>query len=331
MKVTTLKAEYGDCFIISTINTKNERLNILVDGGLRSTYKSSLKPQIEKILKNKEKIDYIIITHIDEDHIMGIISLFEDEDFLKKLGVKEIFYNYKFEFISSRRKNGDISANQGDILALRLLKTNKFKISNGLTSGVIRDLEGITIKFLSPKKEQLDDLYKWIPNKLYCDEIKTDISSRSDDYDIDIDKFEQKISLEKGTVTNNSSLAFLIESQEKCILMMGDANPDVVAEELEKINIQNKHIIHLDLVKLSHHGGENSVSDKFLQNIECEKYLISTNGKRFKHPRKKTLIDILRRQKNVVFYFNYKRGVFKDRECEKYDIKYLEEYLEIEL
>jgi beta-lactamase superfamily II metal-dependent hydrolase len=331
LKIKMLRAEYGDCFIISTRNKENERLNILVDGGLRTTYRTALKPEIEKILENKEKIDYIIITHIDEDHIMGILTLLEDEDFFEKLGVKEIFYNYKFELISSRMKNGDISAFQGDKLGMKLFEISKFKINTNLLSGVICDLEGVRITFLSPKKEQLDALYEWIPYKLSCDEANTDISSKSDDYGVDIDKFDQNIFLEKGTVTNNSSLAFLIEAEEKRILMMGDANPDIVAEELEKINLQNGHKMKLDLVKLSHHGGENSVSNNILQNMECKKYLISTNGKRFKHPRKKTLVDIMRRQKNVEFYLNYKRGVFKKNECQEYDIKYLEEFSEIHL
>ena len=52
MKVKMLKAEYGDCFIVSTVNKRNEKLNILVDGGLRTTYRAALKSEIEKILKN---------------------------------------------------------------------------------------------------------------------------------------------------------------------------------------------------------------------------------------------------------------------------------------
>lgn len=331
MKIKMLKAEYGDCFIVSTINERNERVNILVDGGLRTTYRAVLKSEIEKILKKEENIDYIIVTHIDEDHILGILTLFEDEDFLRKLGVKELFYNYNQDFIHSNSKNGDISAIQGDMLATKLVGKKGLTINSNLVNGSIYDLEGVKISFLSPMKEQLDALYTWIPNKLPSVESNFDISSISDDYDIAIEKFEQNIFLSQGTVTNNSSLAFLIEAEEKRILMMGDANPDTVAEELEKIKLKNDLVLKLDLVKLSHHGGENSVSNKLLKNIKCEKYLISTNGKRFKHPRKKTLVDIIRRQKNAIFYFNYKRGVFKDDECQKYDIKYFEDHTEIDL
>lgn len=331
MKVKMLKAEYGDCFIVSTVNKSNENLNILVDGGLRTTYRAGLKLEIEKILKNNERIDYIIITHIDEDHVMGILSLLEDEEFFDKLGVKEVFYNYNMGFAASIRKDGNISAKQGERIARKLLEKKGLKINNNVLNGHSFDFDGLKITFLSPRKKQLKELYTWMSNKLPGFKANTNISSLEDDYDIDIDKFDQNILLDSGTVTNNSSLAFLVEAEDKRILMMGDANPNTVAEELGKIKLESDQFLILDLVKLSHHGGENSVSSKLLETIKCERYLISTNGKRFKHPRKKTLVDIIRRQENAALYFNYKRSVFKEHECQKYNFKYFEESTEIEL
>lgn len=69
MKIEFLKAGTGDCIIINH-NSKN----ILIDGGNESTY---LISKYYEIKAQNEIIDFLIVTHHDDDHIKGIFRSFQ--------------------------------------------------------------------------------------------------------------------------------------------------------------------------------------------------------------------------------------------------------------
>jgi flavorubredoxin len=62
-----LRAFNGDCILISTENS-----NILIDGGTKKTYNIFLKREIERLRDNGKRVDLVVSTHIDSDHIDGI-------------------------------------------------------------------------------------------------------------------------------------------------------------------------------------------------------------------------------------------------------------------
>lgn len=67
-KIKNLSVEQADCFLILLENIKVDSCNILVDGnreGKNSVSFLNMKKEIEKL----NKLDYIIVTHVDNDHI----------------------------------------------------------------------------------------------------------------------------------------------------------------------------------------------------------------------------------------------------------------------
>ena len=92
MKITMMKAGYGDCFLIETKKNDGLPYNILVDGGTGDSYDGREKNRDYFFPYLREnKIDLMILTHIDDDHIKGIQRLFKD--LLKK---KHLYYHYSF-------------------------------------------------------------------------------------------------------------------------------------------------------------------------------------------------------------------------------------------
>ena len=75
MKVTAVDVGQGDCFYIRT----PKGLHILVDGGSTSIQKVG-KYRIEPFLKSQgvEKLDYVFLSHGDEDHIGGVKELLDN-------------------------------------------------------------------------------------------------------------------------------------------------------------------------------------------------------------------------------------------------------------
>lgn len=105
INVKIFPAGYGDCFLV-TIYNSDEKFNILIDGGLGDTYKNVLKKELKKLSQNGQKINLLINTHIDSDHINGLIAFLRDNNKQQYIKIDEIWYN-GLEQIAKRYTNGE--------------------------------------------------------------------------------------------------------------------------------------------------------------------------------------------------------------------------------
>ncbi|MCK5918329.1 MAG: MBL fold metallo-hydrolase [Cocleimonas sp.] len=307
-----LKAMSGDSLLLSYIGNDNKEHNLLIDGGKPNTYKNSIK----KIINNIELLDYVFITHIDNDHIGGVLKLLGSNSSDK---VKNIFFN-SGHFIS---KNNTTSVSETDANNLidfinqsSVIKANKKEISINTEY----DFFGLKISFLSPSYDAITNfnnsycIKKIKPEALISDSVE-EANSLSLDQLSKI-KFREK-SL-KSDPANGVSLAMLVEYQNKSILLLGDAKDSIIISSLKKTHsVKNK--LKVDYIKLSHHGSKFHTNNDFLSLIECSKFIISTDGKHSgnKHPNIETIARILchkyRDKRNkIYFYFNYPENTYID-------------------
>jgi len=78
MKLVIFRSSKGDALLISHTNGNGKNSNILVDGGMSTSFKNSVAPYLNKEIKDKnEDIDLLCVSHIDDDHIVGVIKLME--------------------------------------------------------------------------------------------------------------------------------------------------------------------------------------------------------------------------------------------------------------
>lgn len=94
LEINMFEAGNGDSFLIRCIG--DNITNVLIDFGYSNTYKRHIEKNLINMDKNKEKIDLIIVTHIDQDHISGGIRFFEDNGFAdapKIIEVGEVWHN----------------------------------------------------------------------------------------------------------------------------------------------------------------------------------------------------------------------------------------------
>jgi beta-lactamase superfamily II metal-dependent hydrolase len=67
--------EFGDCLLLQSSDGSNS-ISILIDGSPSQTCEKNLKPTLDTVLPSK-KIDLAILSHIDNDHVLGLLDLFE--------------------------------------------------------------------------------------------------------------------------------------------------------------------------------------------------------------------------------------------------------------
>ncbi len=76
MKLTAIQSDKGDCLLLETQDGKHR---MLVDGGMSRAYSVHAAPILGKLRKAKKKLDIVYISHIDQDHISGVLRLLDDE------------------------------------------------------------------------------------------------------------------------------------------------------------------------------------------------------------------------------------------------------------
>lgn len=297
--------------------------NILIDGGPVQAYEylnskkkkeeGALKELINVIREKNEHIDLLILTHIDDDHIGGILRWFEDGVNQNNL-VKEVWFNSGLivaEYFKTIDKgkalliypqsNFNTSIKQGITLEEKLEALgiwNKVVIKQ---SDVYQKW-GAEFIILSPSETTL----KLLLNKWEKEKINYNTASIPSDYGKSVQEhIASDIFYEDTSIPNGSSIAFLFQYKDIKILFMGDAYPTVVCNGLKQMGFSSEKRLKLDFLKVSHHGSKGNTSDELLNLIETKNFLISSDGSFFNLPDKQCIARILKHQQNSNFYFNY--------------------------
>ncbi|MDU0321148.1 MBL fold metallo-hydrolase [Clostridium butyricum] len=345
MKIEMLPAFYGDCILINFKDENKISRNILIDGGIRRTYETALKKRLKKIIENNENIDLLVVTHIDDDHIGGIIKLFEDKNINKQF-IKKVWFN---SHCNIYRKYGDIvdntelkiqdnnnlktSSNQAITLEKKLRALNIWEEEVIEVSNKFKEYKfyGLKITVLTPDFNTLCKLNKKIIDELGTDGLLT--ASKVNDYDKTIDTLIRMDFEEDESITNKSSISFIIEDENSLkYLLLGDSHPTDVISSLKKLGYCKENKIKLEYIKLSHHASKRNLNYDLLEVLDCNKYIVSTNGLHSNLPNKQTLARILNNNEKSEIYFNYPdlyKKIFNYDERIKYNF-YYKDILEVE-
>jgi hypothetical protein len=300
IKLHVVQAEFGDCFILES-KLSNESTIMLIDGGPYQTFKNHLKPTIQKLLLNR-KIDLMILSHIDNDHIIGLLDLLVEIKNQRESGTKELvkisrMWHNSFKNLlllpdepkqllaNIFQDHGLIKRNnileslimkgyqQGTDLA-RLAKSLKIPINQGLGEVIevgdnVRStrLKNIDLHIFGPTKRNLEKLRKewndWFTKKQQTGKIESRL-----------------IQVLDKSVPNLASIMFLAKIKNRKILFTGDGvGEDVVDTLSQNTMLDQNGKFYVDVLKVPHHGSERNTSPDFFNTINAEYYVISANGR----------------------------------------------------
>lgn len=308
-KIDLLPAEEGDCIVV----TWPEGV-MVIDGGRQATW-THLKARLTQLHEEgRTQVDLLVISHIDRDHIEGILTLVEDPKC--PIAIKEIWFN-GYHHLTGLEPMGGV---QGERLSHYLYGVKERWNTCLEGRAIIRENATVSIELpggmklylLSPTQKQLTELApKWeaecqkkgmIAGKMHEDEIvPTGLEVLGS---VDVDLLAMTKFSEDNAIPNGSSIAFVAEYQKYRVLFGADAFPSVLLDGL-KDWFPNESKVQLDALKVSHHGSKNNTSPEFLAAIDCPRFLISTNGSHFSHPDKEAIAWILKSREQKELYFNY--------------------------
>ena len=291
-------AREGDCLIV-TYGEPGALKRILIDGGRKATY-ADLKPHLEGLPAAERNFELLIVSHVDRDHIEGILELLDDSAL--PVTFKDIWFNGYHHLHMGEFET--FSAVQGERLTEQLKKRVAAGESrwNGKFAGkaaalpadnspvVIALDDHMTLTLLGPSREKMTALIpKW---EAECRDAGMVINVEAQDPDpegfetfaaIDIDALADEPFEEDTSKPNGSSIAILAQYNGKSALLSGDSHTDLLAESLGKLaGDGGKPVLHA--FKVPHHGSRKNISTELLQSFQCKNYLVSTSGSYFDHP-----------------------------------------------
>lgn len=290
---------------------------------------SALKAKITK--EAPLPLSMVMVSHLDDDHVNGVLALIsdiaekEEEGKEAEFELKNIWFNSfddiignlqipKISSIAASVSEADVSGipglkNADESVAAVIASTgqgrklrdlaeqlavsvnNPFKkLAAGKANLVRSDLGGkksaitwekIKITVLHPNEQRLTELQKQWDKDLKKAKAKGDNSIiMASLTDSDTSPF------------NLSSIVCLVECGGKKILLTGDARSDDILEGLKQNKmLDKKGKLHVDILKLPHHGSIRNAGPEFYQAVSADHYIISANGK-FDNPDKE-LLDLL--------------------------------------
>ena len=328
LNIQFLKANNGDSILISLLDENQQQRNIVIDSGMPQTYFFSSENSygdfknkvVKPISDSGQKIDLLIVTHLDEDHIGGVWKWFAKEKDTAFTLIESIWFN------SGKIIADEFALTENPLLQhnLDIFETSETSIKQAVTfegyisshkiwgkqligAGQVYTKFGLDFTILSPGIKELKDLVE-----LYKGEVSPDYFTSGDplDYERTVASFieEEKAAEwefeEDDDPANGSSIAFIMEYQEKKFLFLADAHPGVIIENLKpKYSPENPLVA--EFVKISHHGSSYNTSAELLSYIKTDNYIISTSGQKHSHPHKRTISRIVSRNPKANIYFNY--------------------------
>lgn len=302
----SIKAKHGDCLVLKW-GTKPDPGIALIDGGPRGVYKKFVKPRFAELAEERGveqlEFDLTMVSHIDEDHIGGLLDFATDiENNDASAKIKRLWFNsleglldHKFgggataalasvggvyTKMAKNEAERDVLASVpqgqqldvfvkragiGDLLNLPFPKIKGSDQRLVIAAKTAATFKGLELRVIGPTAEEIEKLRtEWVK--------KRDAGITADFSD--------------PSPYNLSSIVVMATFGKKRMLLTGDGRGDLIIAGLKEAKLMKKDKLHVDLLKLPHHGSRNNVTPEFFEQITADHYVVSGDGVKFPNPHK---------------------------------------------
>lgn len=302
--IKNVGAGLGDCFFIEIKGEKaEEECVIMVDGRREKQGKLSFD-YMKACVMNYEKIDYLLITHIDDDHIGGILKLLElpeNDEVSVRLSNTVIIYNSVVSSIIHYQQAERLEK----ILSTRNLINTCEKDYSKYSQNFLVLLPYLRRKNFDPDEYKL---YRKRPVLTFIQPVDAkDVEKVHEDYIKQ--KRNGRLNQTDSVLVNRHSIVFLLEFIGKRVLFTGDAYiEDIFPKVLDLKNIliensKEKSLLassegkdkKIDIIKIPHHGTyeNNKQLAAYANRCNCRRFIV-TGEKIWRgiHPAKSLLNEL---------------------------------------
>lgn len=345
MKIRIFQSAKGDCLLLEG----SDGTHLLCDGGMRDSMQNVVRKELGKLRTQGTKLDYVYVSHIDQDHIAGVLALLQDElewrlyehhkangtlkpkpKFPRPPEIGGIWHNAFRDQVgensdrvedllaaasSTFLATGDpdlrligadyqqIALSIGEALKVsRLAAADLLKIPTNVLPGASGPAKLLMVRknqpsfavgsmnftIVGPRPKELEDLKKgwntWLESvegEKAVARLRREIKEKIEGFGTagGISTAWNGIPSYKGvTPPNVASLMFLVEENGKRLLLTGDSHQDMILDGLKSAGFLSNDCIHLDALKVQHHGSEHNMDSNFAKHVSADHYIFCGNG-----------------------------------------------------
>jgi len=304
-----LRAKFGDSLLLHFGTPKQPRIAV-IDGGPPGVFNDALKPRLDELRGQRKlqateplDIDLIMVSHIDADHIAGLLQMVAKMKELREAKkplpwkIRRFWHNSFDDILDNddvavasaasvmspaslgglvQREGSDILASVGQGRDLRKLLDALNLAGNPPFGGLVSAAEepiplgNLELTVVAPSRKNLVALQKDWDKKIKPILKKEKSQAARAEIAAYVDK----------SVYNLSSIVVLVEAHGRRILLTGDGRGDHTLAGLEEAELLDEDGgIEVDVLKLPHHGSIRNIESDYLEKIVARHYVISADGK----------------------------------------------------
>lgn len=316
-RLHVLPAGNGDALVIEYGNTGGTHC-VLIDGGVSKTASA-----VADLLGADASVELLVVTHIDNDHIAGILKLLESAH---PPHPEHVWFNgYRHLPESAAEAMGPV---EGEKLT-KLIGCRKYRWNDAFDGNAVMLREkpttvtldgGLACTVLSPGIKQLKELRKKSTWTRVVQEAGLDPdfqvpplatkapASRAEKMgQLNIEALADLPTDEDTAPANGSTIALLVEFADRRCLLAGDAHPGVLIEGINQI-AGPEGVLAVDVFKLPHHGSKANVTIEMLRRVRAKTYVFSTDGSgNQRHPDDQAVARVIKYADGTpMLAFNYR-------------------------
>jgi Metallo-beta-lactamase superfamily len=346
MNLEVFRAGKGDSLLLTTRDGKR----MLIDGGMGPAFREHVRPALAKLAEQNQHLDVVYVSHIDEDHIAGVLELMKDHvawrffDFQDERGnnrvkepkvprppqVLDLWHNGFGDLLddiaapieeavaltagllqtsdnpndleaAAKHQELVTSVSQGielsrraapDQLGIELNKPFDHKLALVREDTQRITLGSVELTLIGPFPEDVEKLRvewkEWLDeHQDQLNDLRARMQRDSDKLASDFDRLRSALDFgttilgmrTEVTTPNLASIMFFAEEDNRTVLLTGDGHWADILKGLERAKrIEPAGTLHVDVLKVQHHGSEHNLNEEFAKRVIADHYLFCADG-----------------------------------------------------
>jgi hypothetical protein len=347
MNLEVLPAQQGDCMLLHSVTEDGPGLT-LIDGGPAGVSSDTLIPRLEELRDERGLdesqplvIDLVVVSHVDDDHIDGIIDLLEKMHERQQAGDPPLFkvtglWHNSFDRVLGNDETGALlSSTQFGAASMASVieeveegpAMDHARILASVKQG--DDLRRLAAALQIPVNKQFGGaLIQTSPDGAVTQAVAgiefTVVGPRRPELEELQKEFDEWLerqpasertersllsALDDDSAANLSSIVLMAADGSQTMLLTGDARSDKVMEGLKESGLcGDDETIEVGVLKMPHHGSIRNLDEEgdFLGRVTSPNYVFSGNGEHG-NPDRETLELLFRTRPGaeMTLYFTY--------------------------
>lgn len=315
-----IKAKHGDSLLLHYGEAGRPRL-ALIDGGPSGVYRRFLEPVLDRLREERGetslRLELMMVSHIDDDHIRGLLDLTKRLSDQQSRGeesevdVRTLWHNSFDDVVgggaerleTAGRRAGVTTASTGDEVDTPQLRSHPgalilASVNQGRTLRDRAQTLGLQVNrgdgrplMATGDGGELFEIGGGVRLRLVAP-LAEQVARFQEEWDKEIQRLGvaepaavRTAAYLDESVFNLASIVVVAEApgedgRTRRMLLTGDARGDHVLAGLRQAGLLAEGgSVHFDLLKLPHHGSDRNVETDFFRQVTADHYVVSGDGR----------------------------------------------------